>query len=289
MHTSVLAVVNGKGGCGKTACVSNLAVIWAHHGHRVLAVDLDAQGNLAIDLGVDDTDAGLAFSLAAQGGTPVVPIRQVRPGLDVVAGGARTDGLAAALSAQAHRHPAEAIRQVVDTLHQVANGYELTVLDTAPAGGLLEDAALVGADWIVVPTKPDDKSLLGLARVSQRLHALQDQGLPTGQLVGVVLFAIPVSATRIRDQARAELLEAFGHEPVVFDAIIRGSERAAIDQSRHGLVAIEYAHAATTPRGDHRRAGFAAGAATLAGDYQALADEILARVHAKSTDASPAG
>jgi chromosome partitioning protein len=288
MRTSVVAIVNGKGGCGKTACTSNLAVIWASQGHRVLAIDLDAQGNLAIDLGVEDTDAGLAFSLAAQGGTPVEPTRQVRPGLDVVAGGARTDQLAAALSAQAHRNPANAIRQVVDSLHQVAGGYELTVIDTAPAGGLLEDAALVGADWIVVPTKPDDKSLLGLSRVSQRLRALQDQGLPTGQLAGVVLFAIPVSATRIRDQARAELLEAFGHQPVVFEAIIRGSERAAIDQSRHGLVAIEYAHAATTSGRDHHRAGFAGGATSLADDYQALADEILTRINAR-TGASATG
>jgi len=285
---SVVAIVNGKGGCGKTACVSNLAVIWASEDHRVLAVDLDAQGNLAIDLGVEDTDAGLGFSLATQGGTPVEPIARVRPGLDVVAGGARTDQLAAALGAQAHRNPTAAIRQVVDTLHRVAGGYELTVIDTAPAGGILEDAALVGADWIVVPTKPDDKSLLGLSRVSQRLHALHDQGLPTGQLAGVVLFAIPVTATRIRDQARAELLEAFGHQPVVFDTIIRASERAAIDQSRHGLVAIEYAHAATTPNTRHHRAGFAAGATSLAGDYQALADEILIRIGAR-VDMSPAG
>ena len=288
MRTNVLAVVNGKGGCGKTATTSNLAVIWAHQGHRVLAVDLDPQGNLAIDLGVEDTDAGLAFSLAAQGGTPVEPIRHVRPGLDVVAGGARTDALAAALSAQAHRNPTDAIRQVVDTLHQVARSYELVVIDTAPAGGLLEDAALVGADWIVVPTKPDDKSLLGLHRVSQRLAALHDQGLRTGQLAGVVLFAIPMSATRIRDQARAELLDAFAHQPVVFDAIIRGSERAAIDQSRHGLVAIEYAHAATTPLGDHHRAGFAAGATRLADDYQALAAEILERINPR-TGSSPTG
>jgi len=282
MRTSVVAIVNGKGGCGKTACTSNLAVIWADQGHRVLAIDLDAQGNLAIDLGVEDTDAGLAFSLAAQGGTPVEPIREVRPGLDVVAGGARTDQLAAALGVQAHRNPGDAIRQVVDTLHQVAVGYELTVIDTAPAGALLEDAALVGADWIVVPTKPDDKSLLGLSRVSQRLVALADQGLPTGHLAGVVLFAIPISATRIRDQARAELQQAFGHQAVVFEAIIRGSERAAIDQSRHGLVAIEYAQAATTSGGHHQRSGFAAGATSLADDYEALADEILTRINART-------
>ena len=290
MRTSIVAIVNGKGGCGKTATTSNLAVIWAHHGHRVLAVDLDAQGNLAIDLGLEDTDAGLGFSLATQGGTPVEPICQVRPGLDVVAGGARTDGLAAALGAQAHRNPTDAIRQVVDTLHQVARGYELVVIDTAPAGGLLEDAALVGADWIVVPTKPDDKSLLGLQRVSQRLAALHDQGLPTGQLAGVVLFAIPVAATRdprpgprraprrLRTPTRRlrddhPRLRTRRHRPVP-----PRPRRHRIRPRRRPD---------DRDRGDHR-AGFAAGAASLAGDYQALAHEILTRIHTR-VDANPAG
>jgi chromosome partitioning protein len=104
MSTEILAIVNGKGGCGKTSCAANLAAIWASEHHRVLAVDLDAQGNLAVDLGVEDTDAGLAFSLAVQGGPALEPVRDVRPGLDLIAGGARTDQLAAALSA--HRNPA---------------------------------------------------------------------------------------------------------------------------------------------------------------------------------------
>lgn len=281
MKSAVIAVVNGKGGCGKTSCVSNLAVIWSTQARRVLALDLDAQGNLAVDLGVEDTDAGLALSLAIQGGTPVTPIPDVRPGLDLVAGGTRTDQLAAALTAQAHREPAGAIHDVVDTIHALAGAYDLTVIDTAPAGGLLEDAALVAADWILVPTKPDDKSLLGLGRVSQRLTALHRQGLPTGALIGVVLFAISSSATRIRDHARQDLLEAFGHDDVVFDTIIRASERGAIDQSRHGIVALEYANAAR----DTRR--LAAGARTLAADYLALADETLERITRHATAPTP--
>lgn len=135
----------------------------------------------------------------------------------------------------------------------------------------------MAADWILVPTKPDDRSLLGLGRVSERLSALQRRGLPTGALVGVVLFAIFSSATRIGDHARRDPLEAFGREDVVFDTIIRASERGAIDQSRHGIVALEYAHAAR----DTRR--FAAGARTLAADYVALADEILRRITRHAT------
>jgi len=170
---------------------------------------------------------------------------------------------------------------VVETLRAAATSYELAVVDTAPAGGIIEDAALVAADWIVVPTKADDKSLLGLRRVSQRLTALRD-GLPVGTLAGVVLFAIPAAATRIRDETRRELLDAFGGQNAVFGTVIRASERGAIDQARNGLVAVEYAHAAhqlAKPYWqDSDAPRFAAGAHTLADDYLALADEILERI-----------
>jgi chromosome partitioning protein len=287
MTTTVLAIVNGKGGCGKTSCAANLAAVWAAQRRCVLAVDLDAQGNLAVDFGVEDTDAGLALSLAVQGGPAIDPVRDVRPGLDLVAGGTRTDQLAAALSA--HRNPRDAILDVVKTLRATAASYELTVIDTAPAGGLIEDAALVAADWIVVPTKADDKSLLGLQRVSQRLGGLRDDGLPVGALAGVLLFAIPAAATRVRNQARRELLDAFGDQAVVFDAVIRASERGAIDQARNGLVAVEYADAASQLAKpyweDPRAPRFAAGAHSLADDYRALADEILEHIHTHAVHA----
>src|SRR5438552_3079463 len=123
MSTEILAIVNGKGGCGKTSCAANLAALWATPQRRVLAVDLDAQGNLAVDLGVEDTDTGLAFSLAVQGGPAIEPERDVRPGLDLIAGGARTDQLAGALGA--HRKPRDAILDVVDVLRRAAASYEL--------------------------------------------------------------------------------------------------------------------------------------------------------------------
>jgi chromosome partitioning protein len=284
MTTSVLAIVNGKGGCGKTSCAANLAAIWASERRRVLAVDLDAQGNLAVDFGIEDTDAGLALSLAVQGGPAIEPVRDVRAGLDLVAGGTRTDQLAAALSAQ--RNPRDAILDVVAVLRATVASYELAVVDTAPAGGLIEDAALVAADWIVVPTKADDKSLLGLQRVSHRLAALRDDSLPVGVLAGIVLFAIPAAATRIRQETRRELLDAFGDQDAVFQTVIRASERGAIDQARNGLVAAEYAHAATSLAKpywqDPDAPRFAAGAHTLADDYHALAAEILERINTRS-------
>ncbi len=81
-----IAVSNGKGGVGKTSVASHLAGIAAAAGWKVLAVDLDPQGNLGQDLGyyqADRGDSGRSLSDAVIDGTELVPLRDVRPNLDV--------------------------------------------------------------------------------------------------------------------------------------------------------------------------------------------------------------
>src|SRR3954463_13721817 len=95
-----IAVVNGKGGVGKTSLTANLAGLYAAAGYRTLAIDLDPQGNLGDDLGylgagLSDDGAGLVDALRAR--RAYRPLRNVRAGLDVLAGGAGPGGLNSAL------------------------------------------------------------------------------------------------------------------------------------------------------------------------------------------------
>src|SRR5206468_10346854 len=84
-------VSNGKGGVLKTSLTANVAGLSAASGWRVLAVDLDPQGNLASDLGMlDASDGGEGLLRAVAEQAPLEPLRDVRPGLDLVAGGPRT-------------------------------------------------------------------------------------------------------------------------------------------------------------------------------------------------------
>ena len=98
-----IALVNDKGGVGKTTLAVNLAGQLAAADFTCLLVDLNRQANLADDLGfrdgpADDRGAGLLVSVVA--GTPLRPVEGVRPGLDVVAGGARLVDLADRLRAR---------------------------------------------------------------------------------------------------------------------------------------------------------------------------------------------
>ncbi len=168
-------------------------------------------------------------------------------------------------------------------LRASSSNYDIVVIDTAPAGGVLIDGLISAADWILVPTKPDEASLLGLARVATRVGELAAQGRPVAELLGVVLFGISTQATGLRRESRESLDELLpGTGGKVYDAVIRGSERAAVDQAGAGLVAAEYgaaAEALSEPWYRNRDAPrFATGAAALAADYAALADEVLADI-----------
>jgi chromosome partitioning protein len=279
----LLLVANGKGGVGKTSVSVNLAAVWASTGHRVLVIDTDPQGNAAVQLGMAEHDNGRGFHLAVIGGFSATPIQGVRDGLDLVAGGEELDSLNAALAAKQARNRDGALDAIVAALGASSTNYDLVVIDTAPAGGILIDGLISAADWILVPTKPDEASLLGLARIATRVGELAAQGRPVAELLGVVLFGNSTQATGLRRETRGALDDLLpGTGGKVFTAIIRGSERAAVDQAGAGLVASEYkdaAEALSEPWYRNRDAPrFAAGATALAADYAALADEVLADI-----------
>ncbi|MEI6623991.1 MAG: DUF6350 family protein, partial [Actinomycetes bacterium] len=86
ISNTTIAVMNGKGGVGKTSVVANLSALFAASGQRVLAVDLDPQGNLAEDLGHSDDD-GKELAAAISTRRAPRPVKGVRENLDVLPGG----------------------------------------------------------------------------------------------------------------------------------------------------------------------------------------------------------
>ena len=178
MIPSALMVSNGKGGVLKTSLAANLAGLAALSGWRVLAVDLDPQGNLASDLGVlDQSDGGAGFLRSVVEQAPLSPLTDVRPGLDLIAGGPATGELSGHLSRAAMT--GKVVHGWLErALAPIAGDYNLVVFDSPPGEALIHTLALTAAHYVLIPTQPDVASINGLGAVFGRLLDVRDVDEP---------------------------------------------------------------------------------------------------------------
>lgn len=283
----VVAIANSKGGVGKTSLSTTLAGLAATAGYKILLIDLDPQGNVGEDLGYTgreegDDGSGLVASIAA--GTPLaVALEQVRENIDVICGGDRLDDLAGLLLSR-HRRGDDVADVLAAPLAVLlgARDYDLVLIDCPPGESTLQMLALGAARWLLIPTRGDAASLKGMSRIAHRLVQARTHN-PDIELLGVVLFDIASTATRLRREIAEQIMKALGGVAPLFDATIRHSV-AATDARGRGLLIHEHAAAL---EGDEpfwqalregRRPVSPGSARALAGDYAALAHEILLRI-----------
>jgi cellulose biosynthesis protein BcsQ len=287
-----VAVINGKGGVGKTSLVANLGGLLAAADYRVLLIDLDPQGNLGEDLGYTAaglSDDGAGLLQAVTSGQRVAPLADIRPRLDVVPGGEALHDLAGALHARRQRQPHAASMALAASLTGLAGNYDLVLLDCPPGQDVLQEAALAAARWALIPTKTDVSSRKGLREVAARFAVARLLN-PDLAVLGVVLFGVNRSATRVESDARAAIATELGDVAPVFRSTIRHVEASAFDVRERGQLVHELEQAAlNAPKWYERlRAGstgaqggaLASSAGALAGDYQSLAEEIFVHLSA---------
>jgi chromosome partitioning protein len=285
--SQAIAILNGKGGVGKTSITANIAGLAALAGYRVLAVDMDPQGNLGRDLGTRQrglADGGKGLLDAVLQRKTAVPLIDVRPGLDVVSGGPELEELADVLHARKNRGAATyyALR---DALAPIAVNYNLILVDTPPGERLLQTLALATAHFAVIPTKSDDGSVDGLERVSALFSLARDgdeQSRPVNpdlDLLGVVVFGVGTGSRRIRRETRNKVVTELGDDNLVFDGMIRHVEGPSRECRDRGVLAHELEatklEALVARRGEDEDPHSTASG--LAIDYQQLTKEVLER------------
>lgn len=282
-----VVVAQGKGGVGKTSVASNCGGLVAASGLRVLIIGLDPQGNIARDLGIDPDDGTQMFN-AILSGQPLPVHRDVRPRLDVAPGGPALEDLSGVMFSRAARGG----DAIADTLHTsieaIADRYDLILIDTPPGERVLVEAAMSVAAAVLIPTRADDASIDGIARVAERFTAARAHN-PDLQLAGVLLFAVGSRSRRLETRVRRTIEGVVGESPI-FSARVRHLESAAVDARHKGLLVHELEDAAAADR-RARLAALRAGsvpegdllvrnAEGLASDYEAVTRELLTRLNA---------
>lgn len=278
-----IAVEQGKGGVGKTSLVSNVAGLAAAAGVHTLIMDLDPQGNVARDLGFELSDGQPLFNAFATGGSLPV-LKDVRPNLDVVPGGPAVGDIAGLNFAWQQRGVGDFGDQLERTLGAIAGEYDLILLDTPPGDRVIAEGALAVASSVIIPTRSDEASIDGVARVAERFQSVAARN-PQLRLAGVVLFSVEARSLRLERAVRSTLSDLLGGVAPVFTTRIRHANSAAVDARSRGLLAHELEEAAKADRAARLAAlrakkkpadgMFARDASGLAEDYENLTREIL--------------
>jgi len=221
-----------------------------------------------------------------------VTLPQARSGVDVICGGERLDDLGGLLLARHSRGAdvADVLAGPLAELVERTDDYDLVLIDCPPGEPNLQLLALGAARWLIVPTRGDAASLKGMTRIAQRLVEARQRN-PDLELLGVVLFDIASSATKVKREISAEITQALGGVAPLFESTIRHSI-AATNSRRQGLLIHE--HAAQLEGEpfwqalkDGRKPSSPGSAPALAADYAALAHEILTRINAMEAAAEP--
>ncbi|MBE7448819.1 MAG: ParA family protein [Kofleriaceae bacterium] len=208
-----VAVLNQKGGTGKTTTSVNLAAGLAERGHKVLLVDTDAQGNVGVSLGVAGEKS--LYHVLVDGADPTEVSVPVRNHLDVITCDAT---LAAAEIWLARQEPGQRSRVMTRRLNlmQVSRRYDFVVIDCGPSLNLLNQNALSYADEVLIPVTCDYLALVG---VKQVLRTIKDVERHLGHAVRVsgVLPTFYDGRTRLAREVLETLQGHFKHrclEPI---------------------------------------------------------------------------
>src|SRR5438876_159699 len=214
----VIAFANQKGGVAKTTTTLNLAVAFAERGLRVLAVDLDPQGNLTMSQGMNpDTIERSMFDVLVHR----LPITEVvmSTEIDVAVSSIDLAGAELALSSMIGRE-----RALEKALLPVKTQYDYILIDTPPSLGLLTINALVASSGVIVPVQCEYLSLRGLVQLENTLSMIRENLNPIVEIQGI-LPTMYDSRTLHSREAVEILQENFGD--LVFDTRIRKTVRYA--------------------------------------------------------------
>lgn len=219
MKQTIIAVINQKGGVGKTTTAVSLAAQLASAETPVLLVDLDPQGNATSGLGlpkdtIQTTSYDVLFGRSTLDQT-VLPTN--RDGLYILPANSNLAAAEVELVGQENRE--FALRQAM----QVAT-YSYIIIDCPPALGLLTINALVAAHTLLIPVQSEYYALEGLGQLLATVQRVR-QGLnPSLDLLGVVITMYD-KRTSLSEQVEHELREHFGEK--LFKTVIPRNVRLA--------------------------------------------------------------
>ena len=248
--STVITITNQKGGVGKTTTSCSLACGLAMNHKRVLAVDLDPQGNLGFSLGLEIENCATIYEVFQGTATLQEAIRPSKY-CDVISSNILLSGAELEFTGKQRES------MLKNLLSTVAGYYDYIIIDTPPALNILTVNAYAAADYLIIPMVPEILSLLGVSQIKDTINTVRASVNPDLVVLGILLNKYnsrTLLSREVKEMAQS-IASQIGTR--VFETHIRSSVSVA-EAPAQGESLLDYA-----PRSNPAQ------------DYKALVTEVL--------------
>mgnify|MGYP006424792175 CR=1 FL=1 len=251
---SIIALINNKGGVGKTTTAIHLADGASREEKDVLLVDLDAQASASLALGCERDDLEPSIGTVLYEEVPAKEVVRNAPGadIDLLAGSESLKNADVRLAGEYGRE-----RLLEEALGPLEEDYDLIILDCPPSLSLLPVNAVVASDWFIVPVEPHYLALEGIGSLLDTVDSIKAGIGTAAELLGVV-----VTRADFRAKATEQIIDLIreDHGEKVFDTVVRGNVRVS-EATSFGVSVFDHAPSSTGAEA-----------------YRSLTEEVLKRL-----------
>ena len=249
----IIAILNQKGGCGKTTSAVNLSTALAINNRNILLVDIDPQGNATTSFGIEKNTLEKTIYTTLTGKNSIS--EAVMPtGIDrlgIVPSNISLSGAEIELSGEIGFHSI-----LKEKLESIKDSYDYIFIDVPPSLGVLTINSLVASDSVIIPIQAEFYALEGMADLIEAMELVSNR-LDSPSKIKGILLTLYDSRTRLGREVYSNVIEYFGEKENIFKTTIPRNVKLA-EAPSHAKPCIIY---------DEECKGSVA--------YMDLADEIL--------------
>ncbi len=228
----IISVGSQKGGVGKTATVTNMAVGLVSLGYRTAIIDMDAQGHIALSFGIKKINLKKTIYDVLIGAATMKDIKETAFGVDLYLSNNSLSNFGPKVTAHLNSKLFPAPKYLLKkAIAQINTLYDYILIDTSPSNDMQTMNSLLASTDIIIPVLPEGLSIDGIYETIVLVKAIQEQGSKIN-ILGVLPTMVQ-DHTNLHHVKLQELRKEFAETPdiKVFDTVIKRAIRHGLAQT----------------------------------------------------------